>query len=63
MIRYPEINPTIFRIGFLQIRWYSLMYIIAFAIGYFFLKSLYKKRDVKIKKQDYESLFFLLCSE
>ncbi len=60
MIVYPNINPTLVRIGPLQIRWYALMYIISFAIAYILLKKLYRERDIHIDKNHYESLFFYL---
>ncbi len=60
MIKYPNINPNIVTIGPFQIRWYALMYIISFIIGYFLLKNLYKKRDIKIAKSDFENLFFFI---
>ncbi len=60
MIKFPDFNPTIVHIGPLKIQWYALMYIISFIIGYFLLKKLYKKRNVKIAKSDYENLFFYI---
>lgn len=70
MIPFPEINPDLvtihefsigsLTIGPLHIRWYAMMYIISFAIAYFLLKKLYKERDVHIKKENFENLFFYL---
>lgn len=60
MIQYPNINPVIFHIGPFQIRWYAIMYIISFIIAYFLLRKLYKEDDIKVKKQDYENLFFYI---
>jgi len=60
MIKFPNFNPTIVKIGPFTIQWYALMYIISFVIGYFLLKKLYKKRNVKIAKSDYENLFFYI---
>jgi len=58
MIKFPDFNPTIVHIGPLKIQWYALMYIISFVIGYFLLKKLYKERNLKITRADYENLFF-----
>ncbi|MGC9337761.1 MAG: prolipoprotein diacylglyceryl transferase [Candidatus Cloacimonadia bacterium] len=60
MIKYPDINPTIFEIGPFEIRWYSLMYIISFIIAYFWLKRKYRKRGVGLKENEFESLFFYI---
>ncbi len=34
MIEYPTINPVLFSLGSLQIRWYGLMYVIGFSAAY-----------------------------
>ncbi len=51
----PSINPIIISIGFVDIRWYSLAYILAFILGSIFIKKLNKKSynlisDVQIDK-------------
>ena len=30
MLNYPEIDPVLFSIGFIKIRWYGLMYVVGF---------------------------------
>lgn len=55
-INYPTwIKPEIF--PFLPIRWYSLMYIVAFAITYILFNYQIKKGEIDVKKQHVESLF------
>lgn len=34
MLTYPEIDPVIFSIGFLKIRWYGLMYVLGFVAAW-----------------------------
>ena len=34
MLTYPEIDPVIFGIGMLKIRWYGMMYVLGFAFGW-----------------------------
>ena len=58
MIKFPDINPTIFHIGPFEIRWYGLLYVISFIIGYLFLKKLLKYRKINLNKQEYENLLF-----
>ena len=36
----PSIDPVIFSLGFVDVRWYSLSYILAFILGSIFLKKL-----------------------
>jgi phosphatidylglycerol:prolipoprotein diacylglycerol transferase len=44
MLHYPTINPTIIKIGPLQIRWYGVMYILAFLASYFLVKYQIRKK-------------------
>ncbi len=57
---FPKINPTILKIGFLEIRWYGLMYILGAVLGFIFVKKLYKMKQVKISNENYESLIFYI---
>lgn len=38
MIPFPEIDPVIFSLGPLKVRWYGLMYVIGFGASYFLVK-------------------------
>jgi phosphatidylglycerol---prolipoprotein diacylglyceryl transferase len=57
---YHNINPTIFKIGFLEIRWYGLMYIISFILGYILLKKFFQIRKIAIDKEKYDNLLFYI---
>lgn len=48
MLRYPNIDPTIFKIGPLQVRWYGLMYILGFAASYFLVKYQIRKKRINL---------------
>lgn len=51
---YPFLNPVLFKIGFFELRWYSLAYIFGFIAAYFlFLYSnrYYKEKDILSKGQ------------
>ncbi len=39
-------NPILINLGFLQIRWYSVLILIAFVIGYFFIVNRCKKEGI-----------------
>lgn len=57
---FPDINPTIFKIGFLEVRWYGLMYILGAVLGYIFVKKFFKLKKIKISDELYESLIFYI---
>jgi phosphatidylglycerol:prolipoprotein diacylglycerol transferase len=50
MISYPDIPPTIFKIGPVQVRWYGLMYIFGFFSGYWILRYLAQRRNMAFGK-------------
>lgn len=56
-----HINPVIVDFGFLEIRWYGLLYLISFALGFWLLRKNFKYRNIEINKEDYETLIFDLC--
>lgn len=49
---YHNINPVLLELGPLQIRYYGLFYALGFAIAYFIIYYLAKKRQLTITKDD-----------
>jgi len=45
MWQYPNINPVVLDLGFLQIHWYGLMYLAAFILGWSYAVWRAKSRD------------------
>ena len=54
---HPSIDPVIFSIGFVEIRWYSLAYIGAFLIGSHLIKFLNSKKKIKIESKLVDNFF------
>ncbi len=46
-MKFPDISPIAFSIGEIDVRWYGLMYLLSFVIGYFLIKFFVKERKVK----------------
>lgn len=60
-IPYPNIDPVFLRIGPIQLRWYGLMYMLSFILGFFVMRSLAKYRKLNISTDDlYDLLFYLI---
>ena len=60
-IPYPNIDPVFLRIGPVQLRWYGLMYMLSFIIGFFVLRRLAKYRKLNLTTDDlYDLLFYLI---
>jgi phosphatidylglycerol:prolipoprotein diacylglycerol transferase len=60
MMNYPIINPTIINIGPLQIRWYGVMYILAFLASYFLVRYQIRKKRLNIDINTVNDLFLFL---
>lgn len=58
MLQYPDISPTIMKIGSLEIRWYGVFYVLGFVIAYVFIRRNYAVKEIKLKKDEYENLLF-----
>lgn len=58
MLTYPDIDPVIFAIGPLKIRWYGLMYVVGFVLGWWLAKKRCSRPDSPIKPQQVDDLVF-----
>ena len=54
---HPSIDPVIFSLNFIDIRWYSIAYIAAFIIGNFLIKFFNKKIDSNISNKLIDDFF------
>ena len=54
---YPNIDPIIFDLGFLQVRWYGVMYLLSF-IMIWYLASIKNKKIFLFNKEQLENLIF-----
>jgi phosphatidylglycerol:prolipoprotein diacylglycerol transferase len=53
-----NLNPIILKVGSLAITWYGVLYNVAFILGYFLVKVNFKKKDIIMSANHYESLIF-----
>lgn len=58
MLPYPEIDPVIFAIGPLKIRWYGLMYVIGFVVGWWLARKRAERSWSPIKPPQVDDLVF-----
>lgn len=54
MITFPEIDPVIVSLGPLEIRWYSLAYVVGILFGWFYASKIVKKFSLSINKKHLE---------
>jgi len=66
-IPYPNIDPVFLEIPVpflntsIQLRWYGLMYMVGFILGFFALRGLSKRRKLNLSTDDlYDLLFYLI---
>jgi phosphatidylglycerol---prolipoprotein diacylglyceryl transferase len=61
VIPYPQIDPVFLHLGPIQLRWYGLMYMLSFIIGYFLLRRNARRRKLDLSSDDlYDLLFYLI---
>ncbi len=53
-------DPVIFSIGSFQIKYYGVMYIVAFSLTYFLLNRRVRMKEYEIKKEVLENFFFVV---
>jgi phosphatidylglycerol:prolipoprotein diacylglycerol transferase len=58
LFTYPHINPIAFKIGPLQVRWYGLMYLAGFALGWLGARSRARRADSPISPTQVDDLVF-----
>ena len=58
MFTYPEIDPVLFSIGFLKIRWYGLMYVIGFVFAWLIARQRAGKPWSVISPEQVDDLIF-----
>jgi phosphatidylglycerol:prolipoprotein diacylglycerol transferase len=58
MIPYPNIDPIIFSIWKIQIRWYGMMYLLGFIIGFLVMQYLAVRKKVKLSGDDLWDFIF-----
>jgi phosphatidylglycerol---prolipoprotein diacylglyceryl transferase len=61
VLPYPHIDPVFLHLGPVQLRWYGLMYMVSFIIGYFVLRRFAAYRKLDLTADDiYDLLFYLI---
>lgn len=58
MLTYPQIDPVIFQIGPLAIRWYGLMYLLGFVAAYYLIRHLCRWRRLPLEDAGVSDLLF-----
>lgn len=60
MLSFPTIDPVIFNIGPLQIRWYGMMYVLGFAAAYMLVRLQINRYRLRALAAEFENLNFVL---
>ena len=53
----PSIDPVIFSFGIIQLRWYSLAYVLGFLLGLYLIKQINFKQKYKIENKKLDDFF------
>ncbi len=55
-----DIDPEIFHIGFLSVRWYGLLFASAFIFGYMLMKNIFTRENLSVELLDKLSMYMLI---
>lgn len=58
MLPYPDIDPVIFSIGFIKVRWYGLMYVVGFVAGWWLARRRASRGDSPVTPAQVDDLVF-----
>ncbi len=61
MIPYPNIDPVIFSIGPVHVRWYGVMYVLGFIAAYFLIQKQKRSRQIGLVGATAQDLVFYLA--
>ena len=61
MLQYPRLDPVLFSLGPVQIRWYGLMYVLGIASGYLLIPRQKRARDIGLVGPVAQDLVFYLA--
>ncbi len=59
---YHNISPVLVDLGFLEVRWYGVIYAASFLIGYFIIKYLIRKKGLNLKDDDISELLLYMVA-
>jgi phosphatidylglycerol:prolipoprotein diacylglycerol transferase len=58
MFTFPEIDPVIFGLGPLKIRWYGLMYVLGFLFAWWLARRRSQRADTPVNREQVDDLIF-----
>ncbi len=61
MIAYPRIDPDLITIGPIRVRWYGVMYVVGFVIGYYIIQKQERSRQIGLVGNTAQDLIFYLA--
>ena len=60
MLNAPQIDPIIFHLGPLAVRWYGMMYLLGFVAAFFIIKRLAPRRQLMLNHDTVSDLLFYI---
>jgi phosphatidylglycerol:prolipoprotein diacylglycerol transferase len=60
MLNAPQIDPVLFHLGPLAVRWYGLMYLLGFVAAFFIISRLAPRRQLPLDKDAVSDLLFYI---
>jgi phosphatidylglycerol:prolipoprotein diacylglycerol transferase len=61
-IPYPQISPELFRVGPVAVRWYGLMYLVGYVVGYRVMRARIERGLLSLTQSDLDALIGYLAA-
>jgi phosphatidylglycerol---prolipoprotein diacylglyceryl transferase len=61
-IPYPQISPELFRVGSVAVRWYGLMYLVGYVVGYRVMRARIERGLLSLTQSDLDALIGYLAA-
>ena len=61
MIPYPKIDPVLFSLGPIHVRWYGIMYVLGFIAAYFLIQKQERSKQIGLVGTAAQDLIFYLA--
>ncbi len=57
-----DVKPQIVDLGFIELRWYSLLFLLGFVLSYYVLTKVFKKEGLSIELLDKLTFYVVICT-
>ena len=57
-----NVKPQIVNLGFMELRWYSVLFLLGFVLGYYILLKIFKKEGIPVELLDKLTFYVVIAT-